>query len=138
MSILFKELLYFYIKKLMLLTNKKGQVQCINNEILEKLSLKTRNKFLNYNLKNFLRPKYFNFLKETQEFFEKFEKRNNITHNEDLYDWIPEIGRNGYITRMHKFENLGLNFEPFGMTTEFMRILAMDFFDPQLAMGLSF
>ncbi len=114
---------------------KKGQVQCINDEILEKLSLKTRNKFLNYNLMSFLKPKHFNFLKQAQKFFVKFEKDNNITHNEEFYDWIPEIGRNGYITRMHKFDNFGLNFEPYGMTAEFMRVLAMDFFDPQLAMG---
>ena len=114
---------------------KKGQVQCINDDILEKLSLKTRNKFLNYNLMSFLKPKHFNFLKQAQKFFVKFEKDKNITHNEDFYEWIPEIGKNGYITRMHKFDNIGLNFEPFGMTTEFMRVLAMDFFDPQLAMG---
>jgi alkylation response protein AidB-like acyl-CoA dehydrogenase len=36
---------------------------------------------------------------------------------------------------MHKFDNFGLNFEPHGLTAEFMRVLAMDFFDPQLAMG---
>jgi len=109
----------------MLLNNKKGQVQCINDEILEKLSLKTRNKFLNYNLMSFLKPKHFNFLKQAQKFFVKFEKDNNITHNEDFYEWI----------RMHKFDNIGLDFETYGMTTEFMRVLAMDFFDPQLAMG---
>jgi len=117
------------------LVTKKGKVQCINDEILEKLSLKTRNKFLNYNLMSFLKPKHFNFLKQAQKFFVKFEKDNNITHNEDFYEWIPEIGKIGYITRMHKFDNLGLDFEPYGMTTEFMRVLAMDFFDPQLAMG---
>ena len=117
------------------MNNKKGQVQCINDEILEKLSLKTRNKFLNYNLMSFLKPKHFDFLKQAQKFFVKFEKDNSITHNEDFYEWIPEIGRNGYITRMHKFDNLGLDFEPYGMTTEFMRVLAMDFFDPQLTMG---
>jgi len=115
--------------------NKKGQVQCINDEILEKLSLKTRNKFLNYNLMSFLKPKHFDFLKQAQKFFVKFEKDNNITHNEDFYEWIPEIGRNGYITHMYKFDSLGLNFEPYGMTAEFMRVLAMDFFDPQLSMG---
>ena len=84
---------------------------------------------------SFLKLKHFNFLKEAQKFFVKFEKDNNITHNEDFYEWIPEIGRNGYITRMHKFDNFGLDFEPYGMTTEFMRVLAMDFFDPQLSMG---
>jgi len=117
------------------LVNKKGKVQCINDEILDKLSLKTRNKFLNYNLMSFLKPKHFDFLKQAQKFFVKFEREKNITHNEDFYEWIPEIGRNGFITRMHKFDNLGLDFEPYGLTTEFMRVLAMDFFDPQLAMG---
>ena len=117
------------------MSSKKGKVQCINDEILEKLSLKTRNKFLNYNLMSFLKPKHLDFLKQAQKFFEIFEKTNNITHNEDFYDWIPEIGKNGYISRLHKFEDIGLNYEPYGMTTEFMRILAMDFFDPQLTMA---
>jgi alkylation response protein AidB-like acyl-CoA dehydrogenase len=75
------------------------------------------------------------FLKEAQKFFQKFEKAHQVTHDEDYYEWIPEIGKAGLITRINKFDNLGLNFEPYGMTTEFMRVLAMDFFDPQLAMG---
>ncbi len=119
----------------MKLSSKKGKVQCINDEILEKLSLSTRNKFLNYNLMSFLKPKNLDFLKQTQKFFESFEKTNNINHNEDFYEWIPEIGKNGFISRLHKFEDIGLNYEPYGMTTEFMRILAMDFFDPQLTMS---
>ena len=117
------------------MNSKKGKVQCIDDEILEKLSLKTRNKFLNYNLMSYLKPKHLDFLKQVQKFFEDFEKTNNITHNEDFYEWIPEIGKNGYISRLHKFEDIGLNYEPHGMTTEFMRILAMDFFDPQLTMA---
>ncbi len=117
------------------MSSKKGKVQCINDEILEKLSLKTRNKFLNYNLMSFLDSKNINFLKEAQKFFEDFEKTNNINHNEDFYEWMPEIGKNGYISRLHKFEDIGLNYESYGMTTEFMRQLAMDFFDPQLAMA---
>ena len=48
------------------------------------------------NLTRFFRePKHFDFLKRAQKFFVKFEKDNNITHNEDFYEWIPEIGRNG-------------------------------------------
>ena len=117
------------------MSSKKGQVQCIDDDILEKLSLRTRNKFLNYNLMSFLKPKHLCFLKQAQKFFENFEKTNNITHNEDFYEWIPEIGKSGYISRLHKFEDIGLNYEPHGMTTEFMRILAMDFFDPQLTMA---
>jgi len=114
---------------------KKGQVQCINDEILNKLSLKNRYKFLNYNLMSYLKPKHFDLLKETQKFFRSFEKRHDINHNEDFYEWIPEVGKAGFITRIHKFDNLGLDFETYGMTAEFMRVLAMDFFDPQFAMG---
>lgn len=117
------------------MVGKKGKVQCINDEILEKLSLKNRYKFLNINLMNFLKPKHFNFLKQAEKFFQKFEEENNITHHEDFYEWIPEIGKAGLITRMHKFDNIGLDYEPYGMTIELMRTLAIEFFDPQLAMG---
>jgi alkylation response protein AidB-like acyl-CoA dehydrogenase len=117
------------------LSGKKGEVQCIDDEILDKLSLKSRNKFLNYNLMSYLQPKYLNFLKKTQRFFERYEKSNNITHNEDFYDWIPDLGKEGLVTRIHKFDDIGFDFEPYGLTTEFMRVLATDFFDPQLAMG---
>jgi len=118
------------------MVGKKGKVQCINDEILEKLSLKNRYKFLNINLMSILKPEHFDFLRKTQKFFIRFEEKYNITHNEDFYDWIPEIGKEGLITRVHNFSDLGLNFEPYGMTAEFMRILATDFFDPQLAMGM--
>ncbi len=114
---------------------KKGQVQCISDEILNKLSLKNRYKFLNYNLMSYLEPKHFNLLKEAEKFFRNFEKKHDINHTEDFYDWIPEVGKAGFITRVHKFDNLGLDFETYGMTAEFMRVLAMDFFDPQFAMG---
>ena len=117
------------------MNGKKGKVQCIDNNILEKLSLFTRNKFLNFNLMSFLDTKHLKFLKETQKFLENFEKTKKITHNEDFYEWIPELGRNGYISRLHKFEEIDLDYEPYGMTAEFMRILAMDFFDPQLTMS---
>ncbi|MFX1573554.1 MAG: acyl-CoA dehydrogenase family protein [Promethearchaeota archaeon] len=118
------------------MVNKKGQVQCINDEILEKMSLKNRYNFLNNNLMSILKPKHFNFLKKAQKFFLRFEKEHNITHNEDFYDWIPEIGKEGLVTRMSNFSELDLNYEPYGMTVECMRILATDFFDPQLTMGM--
>ena len=114
---------------------KKGQVQCIDDEILNKLSLKNRYKFLNFNLMSYLKPKHYDLLREAQKFFRTFEKRHDINHTEDFYEWIPEIGKAGFVTRINKFDNLGLNFETYGMTAEFMRVLAMDFFDPQLAMG---
>ena len=118
------------------MVNQKGEVQCINDEILEKLSLKNRYKFLNYNLMSFLEKEHLDFLKKAQKFFVGFEKRNNITHNEDFYEWIPEIGKEGLITRINNFDILDMNFEPYGLTAEFMRTLATDFFDPQLTMGM--
>ncbi|UCC18666.1 MAG: acyl-CoA/acyl-ACP dehydrogenase [Promethearchaeota archaeon] len=118
------------------MVNKKGAVQCINEEILEKMSLKNRYSFLNNNLMSILKPEHFNFLKQAQRFFIKFERKNNITHNEDLYEWIPEIGKAGLISRVNNFAELDLNYEPYGMTAEFMRIIATDFFDPQLVMGM--
>jgi alkylation response protein AidB-like acyl-CoA dehydrogenase len=118
------------------MVEKKGDVQCINDEILEKLSLKNRYKFLNYNLITYLDKEYFDFLKQTQKFFIRFEKDHNITHNEDFYEWIPEFGKEGLVTRVNNFDNLDLNYEPYGMTAEFMRALATDFFDPQLTMGM--
>ena len=118
------------------MVGKKGDVQCINDEILEKLSLKTRYKFLNNNLMSILKPEHFKFLRETQKFYINFEKKNNITHNEDFYEWIPEIGKANLITRGYNFKSIGLNIDPYGMTAEFMRVLATDFFDPQMTMGM--
>lgn len=111
-------------------------VQCINDEILEKLSLRNRYNFLNINLMSILKPKFMSFLREAQKFYVEFEQKNDITHTEDFYDWIPEIGKQGLITRVNRFSNVGLDLKPNGMVAEFMRTLATDFFDPQLAMGM--
>ena len=118
------------------MVGKKYDVQCINDEILEKMSLKNRYKFLNNNLMNVLKPDHFNFLKKAEKFYTKFEEKNNITHKEDFYDWIPEIGKAELINRVNNYDLIGLNFQPYGITTEFMRVLATGFFDPQLAMGM--
>jgi hypothetical protein len=61
----------------------KYMTQAINDEILEKLSLKNRYSFLNTNLTAILEPKEFNFLKKAQKFCMRFEKKNNITHGPD-------------------------------------------------------
>ncbi len=47
------------------MVHNKGQVQCIDDEIIEKMSLKNRYNFLNNNLMNFLKPEEYNFLKQT-------------------------------------------------------------------------
>jgi alkylation response protein AidB-like acyl-CoA dehydrogenase len=119
-----------------ILAGKKGKVQCINDEILEKMNLKNRNKFIDNNLISVLKPDHFNFLRKTQRFYERFESKNNITHDEDFYDWIPIMGKEGLISRVTRFEDIGLNYDPYGITIEFLRILATDLFDPQMAMGM--
>lgn len=116
---------------------KTRYAQAINDEILEKMSLKNRYSFLNNNLMSFLSPEQFNFLKKVEKFCMRFEKKNNITHSadEDMYDWIPAFGAEGLITRAHNFEMVDVNYEYSGATADFMRYLAMDGFDPQFAMG---
>jgi alkylation response protein AidB-like acyl-CoA dehydrogenase len=109
----------------------------INDEILDKLSLKNRYSFVNNNLMAILSPKQFNHLKKVQKFCQRFEKKNEITHGpeEDIYDWIPAFGAEGYITRAHNFEMIDINYDYHGMVADFLRYLAVDSFDPQFAMG---
>ena len=116
---------------------KRYVTQAINDEILEKLSLKNRYQFLNTNLMTVLEPPEFNFLKKVQKFCMRFEKKNNITHGpeEDVYDWIPAFGAEGYITRSKNFEMVDVNYPEYGATMEFMRCLAVDAFDPQFGMA---
>jgi butyryl-CoA dehydrogenase len=119
------------------MTGKKFQVQAINDEILEKFNLKNRYAFLNNNLTPILSTKEFNFLREVQRFCLRFEKKNNITHGpeEDVYDWIPEFGAEGYITRQHNFEMVDVVYEEWGLAADLMRTIAIDMFDPQFGMG---
>jgi alkylation response protein AidB-like acyl-CoA dehydrogenase len=109
----------------------------INDEILEKLSLKNRYSFVNNNLMAILSPEQFNHLKKVQKFCQRFEKKNGITHGpeEDVYDWIPAFGAEGYITRAHNFEVIDINYDYYGMVADLLRYLAVDMFDPQFAMG---
>jgi len=109
----------------------------INEEILQKLSLKNRYAFLNTNLMTIVKPKHFNFLKEAEKFCMRFEKKNNITHgpDEEFYDWIPEFGKASLISRAHPYTEIDINFETHGLAIELMRCLALSFFDPQFSMA---
>ncbi|MFX0056854.1 MAG: acyl-CoA dehydrogenase family protein [Candidatus Hodarchaeota archaeon] len=115
----------------------KFMSQAINDEILEKLSLKNRYTFLNTNLMTILQPKHFNFLKQAEKFCTRFEKKQEISHrtDEDLYQWIPDFGKEGFISRAHPYEEVDLNFQDYGMAIELMRCLALNFFDPQFSMA---
>ena len=119
------------------MSNRKFEVQAINDEILEKLSLKNRYKFIYSNLLGILNSEELDFFKEVQKFCLKYEKEHNITHgpHEDVYKWIPDFGKAGYVCRAHKFEELDLNYEPHGLMAEFLKTLAVDNFDPQFTMG---
>ena len=48
--------------------------QAINDEILEKLSLKNRYQFLNTTLMTALEPEQFNFLRSAEKFCMRYEK----------------------------------------------------------------
>ncbi|MHA1337773.1 MAG: acyl-CoA dehydrogenase family protein [Promethearchaeota archaeon] len=114
----------------------KFMTQAIKDEILEKLSLENRYKFLNTTLATIVSPKEMEFLKEVENFCVNYEKENGITHgpDEDIYEWYKDFAKAGYITRAHKFECIDLNYEPWGLSAELMRALALCFFDPQLLM----
>ncbi|MHA1256643.1 MAG: hypothetical protein ACTSPS_13700, partial [Promethearchaeota archaeon] len=101
----------------------KFETQVINDDILEKLSLENRYAFLNICLDSMLSPNEMDFLKQVEGFCLKYENDNNITHgpNEDIYDWVSDFGKAGFISRAHKFEMLDLNYEPYGLTAELMR-----------------
>ena len=114
------------------------QDQAINNEIMEKMSLKNRYTFFNNNLMAILSPEQFNFLRKVQRFCMRYEKKNNIQHSmdEDIYQWIPDFGAEGYVTRSYKMDELDINYEEHGAVAETMRILAVDQFDTQFCMAM--
>lgn len=114
----------------------KFATQAINDEILEKLNLENRYNFLNTCVRPMVSSDEMSFLKKVEDFCLNYEKTKNITHgpDEDIYEWISDFGKEGYISRAHKFEVLDLNYEPYGLTTELLRALGLCFFDPQLLM----
>ena len=116
---------------------KSEYAQAINDEIMDALSLKNRYSFVNTNLMTVLKPEQFSFLKKVQKFCLRFEKKNNITHgpNEDVYDWIPAFGAEGYISRFQNFEACDVVYDYSGSVADFLRYLAIDNFDTQFAMG---
>ncbi|MFX1280268.1 MAG: acyl-CoA dehydrogenase family protein [Promethearchaeota archaeon] len=120
-----------------MIENRRFKTQVINDEILEKLSLENRYNFVKDNLRVILSDQQFQFLEQVQNFCLEYETRNKITHgpDEDIYDWVPDFGKEGYITRQTPYSCIDLNYEEYGMAIEFMRILGLDNFDPQFAMS---
>jgi butyryl-CoA dehydrogenase len=111
--------------------------RAINEEILEKMSLKNRYAFLNTNLMTVLEQNQMNFLKSAQKFCIRYEKKNEITHapDEEFYHWIPDFGKEGLISRAHPYSEIDVNFEEHGLTIELLRCLSLSFFDPQFSMA---
>jgi alkylation response protein AidB-like acyl-CoA dehydrogenase len=111
--------------------------RAINEEILEKLSLKNRYAFLNTNMMTVLEQDQMNFLKQAQKFCIRYEKKNDITHapDEEFYHWIPDFGKEGLISRAHPYNEIDINYDQHGLTIELMRCLALSFFDPQFSMA---
>ncbi|TFF85947.1 MAG: acyl-CoA dehydrogenase [Promethearchaeota archaeon] len=117
----------------------KFEVQAVNDEILSKLSLRNRYKWLNMNLQAILTKKQFEFLKEVEDFAVKVEEENNFTHSmdEDIYQYMPIFGAEGYISRGHKFDEIDMGYgENYGLVYDMLRCLAVDFFDPQFNMSI--
>ncbi len=112
------------------------QTQGINDEILEKLSLENRYKFLNMNLPTIVNEKQMEFLQEVQKFAIAYEKEHKIDHSEDIYSYFPVFGEKGYICRFHDFAECGVGYEKSGLQIEMMRYLAVDMFDPSFSMSI--
>ncbi|TXT55546.1 MAG: Acyl-CoA dehydrogenase [Promethearchaeota archaeon] len=117
--------------------NRRFDTQAINDEILEAMSLKNRYNFLNNNLMSVLSTEQFKFLRDIERFCMRFEKKNNITHGpeEDIYEWIPEFGKKGYITRTHAYSEIDENYDYYGATADFLRILGTDQFSTMYVMA---
>ncbi|MHA1147171.1 MAG: acyl-CoA dehydrogenase family protein [Promethearchaeota archaeon] len=114
----------------------KYLTQAINNEILAKMALENRYNFLNMSLGTMLKPKDMEYLKQVEQFCLNYEKEKNITHGpeEDIYDWYPDFAKAGLITRAHNFQCIDLNYDPWGLTAELMRALAIGQFSPYILM----
>jgi alkylation response protein AidB-like acyl-CoA dehydrogenase len=118
---------------------KSFETRCINEEILGKLSLKNRYAFLNANFMALLDDQQKSLLEKVEKFCLKMEK--TVDHaKDDIYNWIPAFGEQGYVTRSREFKELALpNWDYYGLTADLMRAIAVDAFDPQfnMAMGAS-
>jgi len=111
-------------------------VQAINDEILGKLSLKNRYSFLNTNMMALLDDKQKKLASKVQRFCIKMDKEVNHT-KDDVYNWIPAFGKEGFVTRSREFKELGLEWNTYwGLSAEVARALCVDMFNPEFNMGM--
>ncbi|MFX1238090.1 MAG: hypothetical protein ACFE8P_10275, partial [Promethearchaeota archaeon] len=104
---------------------KTKYAKAVNDEIMEKMSLKNRYALLNLNLGTILNKKEMAFLQKVENFCMKYEKEKNIKHtmDEDMYEWCVDFGKEGYITRGHNFKEIcDIDYgDEWGMALDFMR-----------------
>jgi alkylation response protein AidB-like acyl-CoA dehydrogenase len=117
---------------------KSYDVRCINEEILKKLELKKRYEILNAQFMGILDDKQKDFFLKVQKFCRKYDSK--VDHSTaDVYDWIPDFGEKGYITRSRAFPEFDLEWNGpdgyVGLTADLIRALAVDQFNPQFNMG---
>ncbi|MHA1453857.1 MAG: hypothetical protein ACTSRD_13425, partial [Promethearchaeota archaeon] len=86
---------------------KSFEVQCISDEILKKLALKKRYEILNAQFMGILDDKQKDFFLKVQKFCRKYDKKVDHT-TADVYDWIPDFGEKGYVTRSRAFSEFDL------------------------------
>ena len=117
---------------------KSFEVQCISDEILKKLSLKKRYEILNAQFMGILDDQQKDFFFKIQKFCRKYDKK--VDHSTaDVYDWIPDFGEKGYVTRSRAFSEFDLGWNGpdgyTGLTADLIRAIAVDQFNPQFNMG---
>ncbi|MHA1339762.1 MAG: acyl-CoA dehydrogenase family protein [Promethearchaeota archaeon] len=115
------------------------EVQGINEEIMKSLSLKKRYNFINTNFMALLDDKAKKFMSKLQRFCIKMDKK--VDHmKDDIYDWIPAFGEQGYVTRAQQFPDLDLGWNGsdgyYGLVADLVRAIAVDQFNPQFNMGM--
>jgi alkylation response protein AidB-like acyl-CoA dehydrogenase len=116
---------------------RKMQAQTVPDEVLEAMSLKNRYAFVNANMMTILNDNEKGFFDKVQRFCLKYEKKNNITHDEDFYSWIKDFGAEHYVTRGQSYPEIGVDHgDKDGLTMELMRSLAIDMFDTQFNMAM--
>jgi alkylation response protein AidB-like acyl-CoA dehydrogenase len=78
------------------------------------------------------------FMNKIQRFCIKTDKK--VDHmKDDIYEWIPDFGAEGYVTRSQKFPEFDLGWNGpdgyYGLTADLVRAIALDQFNPQFNMG---
>ena len=111
--------------------------QILPDDVMEALSLKNRYAFIDANFMSLFNDAEKKMFSKVSRFCRKFERKQNIKHNEDVYEWIPTFGEKGYVTRGANFPMVDEDYgEKYGLAQEFARCLAVDIFSPQFNMAM--